>query len=67
MGNEPTENLSLRHYHKILGVVWLHKTHVVPRAVIDKVQVSPTPENVNEVKGFIGTLKFWMTFIPQME
>lgn len=54
MGNEPIENLRLQHCHKILGVVWLHETLVL-KAMIEKVQDSPTLKNVNEVKALIGT------------
>lgn len=50
IGNGSTENPRLRHQCKVLGVVWLDKTHVVPKAVIFRVQAS------------IGILGFWRTF-----
>lgn len=40
------------------GVAWLGKTRVVPEAVIDKMQASPTPESVKERQGFVGIWGF---------
>lgn len=30
------------------GIIWAGKLHVVPEAVIDKMQIYPTPKNVKE-------------------
>lgn len=38
-----------------VGVIQLGKTRVVPEAVIDKMQASPTPGSVKERRGFVGT------------
>lgn len=39
-------------------IFWLHKTHVIPKAVIDKMQAYPTPQNMRERKTFAGILGF---------
>lgn len=38
------------------------KTHVVPKAVIEKAQADPAPTNVEGVEGFVGIWGFGMTF-----
>ena len=38
--------------------------HIVPEAVIDKIQGNPTPENIEEMQIFVGNWGFWRTFIP---
>lgn len=51
MGNGPTENPKPRHRYNVLDVVWLGKTHVAPKAII------------NDVQAFVRIMGFWKTFI----
>lgn len=46
------------------GVNFLGKTHVVPEAVIDKMQAYSIPKNMKEVQACGGVGGFWNTFIP---
>ena len=39
---------------KFLGVMWLGKLHIVPEAVIDKVQACPPAKNTKEVQASVG-------------
>lgn len=39
--------------------MWLGKVHLVPKAVINKVQIYTTPKTVKEVQGFVD---FWGEF-----
>ena len=48
---------------KFLEVVWLHKTKVIPEAVIDKVQAIPTPTTVAWLREVLGLLGYWKVFI----
>lgn len=42
-------------HHKVL---WLEKTHVVPKDVTDKVQAYPSPKNARELQDFVGIWGF---------
>ena len=48
---------------KFLGVVWLGKTKVVPKAVTDKVQAFPSPTTMAVLQEFLGLLGYWRVFI----
>lgn len=50
MGNGSTENPRPRPYCKVLGVAWLGETHVIPKAVLFRVQA------------FLRILGFWGDF-----
>lgn len=54
MGYEPSENSRPSHRRKVLGVVWLSKTCIVPKAMIYKVQDYLTSMNVKKVQDFVG-------------
>lgn len=52
---------------KVLGVKCLvGNAHVVPEAVMDKVQAYPIPKNKKEGQAFGGIWGFWKTFIPHL-
>ena len=51
---------------KFLGIIWSGKTKVIPEAVIDKVQVFPTPTTVALLQEFLGFLGYWRVFILHM-
>lgn len=51
MGNGSTENPRPRPYCKVLGVAWLGETHVIPKAVLFRVQA------------FLSIMGFWGTFV----
>lgn len=37
-----------------MGVIWLSKIHVVPKAMIVEMQAYQTPKNVKGIQAFIG-------------
>ena len=51
---------------KFLGVVWSSKTKVIPNAVIDKIQVYPTPTTMKQLQMFWGLLGYWWVFVAHL-
>ena len=51
---------------RFLGVVWSGKTKVIPEAVIDKIQVYPTPSTVKQLQMFWRLLGCWRVFVPHL-
>lgn len=54
IGAEPTENSRHRHHRKVWGVIWLSKTHIAPKAVIDNREAYSTSNSLKEVQAFVG-------------
>ena len=51
---------------RFLGVVWSGKTKVIPEAVIDKIQVYPTPSTVKQLQMIWRLLGCWRVFVPHL-
>ena len=51
---------------KLLGVICLGETEVIPEAVIDKVRAFPTPTTVTVLQEFLGLLGYWRVFFMHL-
>ena len=53
IGNKPQKIQGPGAAIKFLEVVWLDKTHIVPKAMIDTMQAYPLPQNMRKMKIFV--------------
>ena len=58
IGSKHPENSKPSAAVKYLEIIWLDKIHIIPKAVIDKMQAYPTPQSMREMKTFVGILGF---------